>query len=262
MLKIIIAYGITVKYKWIIICLLKVAYMRKIDGSSNYLKNQIRKYLSRAMLSLLLGVFIFALTCYYHIVFQTQTISVIDAIGFVTSIVGLLIFRYYQHKYHVYKGGQQGEKIVIKTLANDLNDDYCLISGVYLRGGGGDIDHVVLGPTGVYVLETKNWSGKIVCNGDQWQRPGKQIKGCPSLQVKNNAQRVKRLLDLSPVFRKLDILVEGLIVFTNTHANLTINNPPVTILAIQQLSSYIKNQKHSHLTKEQIQQIAKQIKNA
>jgi uncharacterized membrane-anchored protein len=133
------------------------------------------------------------------------------------------------------------------------------MNGVYLKSGGGDIDHIVLGPTGIYVLETKNWSGKIICNDNQWQRPGKKIKNNPSIQAKNNAQKIKRVLDSSLLFRGHNIWVEGILVFTNTRANLSVNNPVVTVLRIQQLPDYIKNQKGNRLTKEQIQQIIKQI---
>ncbi|MDR0797824.1 MAG: NERD domain-containing protein [Nitrososphaerota archaeon] len=174
----------------------------------------------------------------------------------------MLIFRYYQHKYHIYKSGRQGEKTVIKKLTNKLNDEYTLINSVYLKKGGGDIDHIILGPTGIYVLETKNWSGKIICNGTQWQRPGKKLQNNPSVQVRNNTQKIKKMVDSSPLFQGLNIYVEGLIVFTNTHANLSINNSTVPVLRIQQLPDYIKNQKNNRLTKEQVQQIVKQIQDA
>jgi hypothetical protein len=236
--------------------------MRKIAGSSNYLKNQTRKYLSRAILSLLLFILIFTLTA-YSVIFKTQNINKIDIASFIIALIFLLTFRYYQHKYNVYKGGRQGEKTVIKTLTSRLDDEYYLLNGVYLKsGGGGDIDHIVLGPTGVYVLETKNWSGKIFCNGNHWQRPGKKVKRSPSLQVKNNTQKIKKIIDTSPISQRHNIWVEGLIAFTNKHANLSISNPTVTVLRIQQLPDYIKNQKGNRLTKEQIQQITKQIQNA
>ena len=80
---------------------------------------------------------------------------------------------YYLRKYHLYSGGWQGEKKVAKLLASSLSDDYYLINDLYLHGGGGDIDHIVLAPSGVFVLETKNWRGKITCNGDEWHRAGK-----------------------------------------------------------------------------------------
>jgi len=234
--------------------------MRKINGSSNYLKDQTKKYLSRTVLSLLFSVLTFALIC-YQIMFQTRTISNLEVMGFVAALVGLLIFRFYQHKYQIYTSGQQGENAVIKTLANSLNDDYYIINGVYLKNRGGDIDHIVLGPTGVYVLETKNWSGKIICNGDQWQRPGKKVKSKPSLQTKSYTQEIKRIINSSQISRRPDIWIEGLIVFTNARADLHVNNPTVPALRLQQLSNYIKNQKNNSLTKDQIQKIVMQIQN-
>jgi hypothetical protein len=235
--------------------------MRKIDAANNYLKNQSQKYLSRAILSFLLFSLFFGLTS-YRTLFQPRNIGIIEGIGFAVSLIMLITFQHYQRKYHIYKSGRQGEKAVIKTLTNNLNDDYYLLNGVYLKGGGGDVDHIILGPNGVYVIETKNWSGPIICNGDQWQRPRKKIKSSPSLQVKHNAQKVQKILSHSFTSYGHSVWVEGLLVFTNSHANLNINNPTVTILNLQQLSKHIKNQKNSCLTKEQIQKILKQIQNA
>jgi hypothetical protein len=236
--------------------------MRKIDGGSNYLRNQSQKYLIRAILSLLLFSLFFGLTS-YCILFQTQKIGVIEGIGFVTSQSVLLVtFQIYQRKYRIYKSGRQGEKTVINTLAHNLSDDYYLLNGIYLKTGGGDVDHIVLGPNGVYVIETKNWSGKIVCNGDQWQRPGTNVKSSPSLQVKRNTQKVQKIIDSSLIFQGYRVWAEGILVFTNAHSNLNISNPTVTVLKLQQLPKHIKNQESPILTKEQIQKILKQIQNA
>jgi len=235
--------------------------MRKIGLANSYLKNQSCKYLSRAILSFLLFSLLLILTG-YHAIFQTQNVSLVDGIGFVISLIWLVVFQYYQRKYHTYKGGRQGEKAVVNALTNSLSDEYYLINGVYLKGRGGDIDHIVLGPSGVYVLETKNWSGEIICHGDQWQRPGKKIKNSPSLQAKYNTQKVKKLIDPSHDFRGFKVWIEGLLVFTNTYADLCLNNPTVTVLRLQQLTSYIKKQENNRLTNEQIQKIIKQIQNA
>jgi hypothetical protein len=235
--------------------------MRKIATSNNnYLKSQTRQYISKAALSLLFFVLTFSLTCYL-IVFHTQSLGILELSGFTASLIALVVFRFYQRKYHRYRGGRQGERAVINALSSSLNDDYYLVNGAYLKGGGGDVDHIVLGPSGIYVLETKNWSGKIICNGDQWQRPGKKVKGSPSLQVKHNTQRVKKLVNTSHAFWSPNIWIEGLLVFTNNNANLSISNPTVTILKLPQLTSYIKRQEHNRLTKEQVQKIVKQLQN-
>jgi len=234
--------------------------MRKVNMDSHYLKNQSRKYLSRAVLFLLLFILLFSLTGYL-VLFKTENISTLEGAGFVTSLIMLILFRHYQQKYRIYESGRQGEKTVNNALTKNLGDEYCLINGAYLKGGGGDVDHILLGPSGVYVLETKNWSGKIVCHGDQWQRPGKKNKTNPSLQVKHNTQKIRHIINTIPTLQNCHVWVEGIIVFTNPHADLSINNPTVTILRLSQLIGHIKNQKNNHLTKEQVQQITKQIQN-
>ena len=119
-----------------------------------------------------------------------MSFGILEAAGFLLSLIPLAAFFFYQRKYRIYNGGLQGEKTVIKHLNKTLNDEYYLLNDVYMHNGGGDIDHIVLGPNGVFVLETKNWSGKITCNGDDWQRPGKHDMGSPSRQAKRNAAKI------------------------------------------------------------------------
>jgi hypothetical protein len=175
------------------------------------------------------------------------------------SLVPLGAFFYYLRKYRVYNGGWVGEKQVTKLLSSRLSDDYTLLNGLYLRDGGGDIDHVVLGPSGVFVLETKNWSGDVTCHGDEWQRAGKRgFKGSPSLQVKRNAAKIKRIIDSSPKLPR--IWVEGILVFTNNHATLHLSNPTVPILKLSQLPNYITTQQSQDgYTQQQLEEVAKEI---
>jgi hypothetical protein len=121
-----------------------------------------------------------------------------------------------------------------------LSDDYYLLNDLYLHEGGGDIDYIVLTPNGIFFLETKNWNGSISCNGDECQQAGKRnFPGSPSRQVKRNVAKIKQMIDVSPSLRPLDIWVEGIVVFTNNHANLHLNNPSVTILKLSQLPNHI-----------------------
>lgn len=212
--------------------------MRKMKGSGNYLKNQVRKNLAKAALSLLLFFIIFA---FFSLrVLLTLSLDIFEVAGLLISLAPLAGFYYFLRKYRIYSGGWEGEKHVTKLLSSKLSDDYILLNDLYLRNGGGDIDHVVLAPSGVFVLETKNWSGDITCHGDQWHRAGKQgFKGSPSRQVKRNAALIKQMIDYSPSFRALGIHVEGIVVFTNNNATLRINSPTVLILKLPQLPNHI-----------------------
>ncbi len=233
--------------------------MRKIKGSSSYLKNQVRKNLAKATLSALIFSAVFALLIYRILV--TLQVGILEEAGLIFLLAPMVSFYFYLRKYRIYRGGWQGEKQVAKLLTSKLNDDYYLLNDLYLRSGGGDIDHIVLGPNGVFVLETKNWSGNISCNGDEWQRVGKRnFSGSPSRQVKRNAAKIKQIIDNNPNLRTLGIWVEGIVVFTNNHAALHVNKPTVQILKLSQLSSYIIGFRSSlSISRDQLEAIGKDI---
>jgi hypothetical protein len=185
----------------------------------------------------------------------------LEEAGLVFLIAPLVTFYFYLRKYHIYSGGWQGEKRVAQLLSSKLNDDYYLLNDLYLRDGGGDIDHIVLGPSGVFVLETKNWSGNITCNGDDWQRAGKRnFSGSPSRQVKRNTTKIKQIIDNNPALRALGVFVEGIVVFTNNHSNLHVNNPSVPILNLSQLTQHITAYRSARsLSHQQLEAIGKEI---
>jgi len=58
--------------------------------------------------------------------------------------------------------GTVGETQVGSILAN-FPDEFCVING--LTTPFGDLDHVVVGSTGVFVLDTKNWRGIVSSDG-------------------------------------------------------------------------------------------------
>ena len=44
-----------------------------------------------------------------------------------------------------------------------------------LPDGKGNVDHLVMGPNGLFALETKNYSTIVKCSGDDWFVNGKKI---------------------------------------------------------------------------------------
>ena len=239
--------------------------MRKIKASSSYLKNQTRKNLAKATLCLIVfGVVLLAVIYLIIPLLQRglfQETGIVFLPGLIFMLAALIGFYYYLRKYHIYNGGYQGEKQVAKLLSNSLSDDYYLINDLYLREGGGDIDHVVLAPSGVFVLETKNWNGSISISGDEWHRGGKHDSASsPSRQVKRNAARIKNIIDSSPSLRSLGIWVEGIVVLTNRHATVHITNPTVPILKLQQLPNHLSTHGSTRrFSREQLEAIGKEL---
>jgi hypothetical protein len=63
--------------------------------------------------------------------------------------------------------GRLGERLVADLL-HRLPDDYWLINDITLGRTRGNIDHVIIGPCGVVVIETKRLAGRVRCWGDEW----------------------------------------------------------------------------------------------
>ena len=89
--------------------------------------------------------------------------------------------------------GKRGELAVTRALSA-LPDDYVLLNDLMLPNSGGNIDHFLIGPNGFFVIETKNFSANVKCDGDQWFVNGKPKRSL-SRQAKANAVAVRKNLE-------------------------------------------------------------------
>ncbi|XES77731.1 MAG: nuclease-related domain-containing protein [Candidatus Bathyarchaeia archaeon] len=211
--------------------------MRKLKSSNNYLRNQTWKNLSATILCIVGFVALVFLAAFEKLVGWSWPVDFFELAALLGSLVPLGGAFFFWGKYRVFKGGLEGEKRVAKTLSSALSNKFYLLSGVAF--GRGDVDQIVVGPNGVFVLETKNWSGKIGCSGDDWQRnKGGKFKGSPSMQLKRNVSQVKTVIGNSE-FKALNIPVVGILVFANRHADLHLNRPTVAVTKLDKLVRYI-----------------------
>ena len=168
---------------------------------------------------------------------------VLAIIGF---IIGLIFLNFYQN----YNKGAQGEAITRQALQK-LSDSYSLINDVNLSGGYGNIDHIILGSNGIFVIETKNYEGNIRCEGDVWYNYNEAWKGqkeyvikSPSKQVKRNALKLKQFIESENILNKsLRLWVDSIVVFSHDNVNISCKNSTTPILKVNQLCDYIKNKK-------------------
>lgn len=90
----------------------------------------------------------------------------------------LLAFTYYQYRKHDYGSnsflnGLKGEQSIAMLLKDALSDEYSVFCDVIVNPKFGNIDYVVVGPTGIFTLEVKSHRGDIGFNGSQLLRNGK-----------------------------------------------------------------------------------------
>lgn len=66
-----------------------------------------------------------------------------------------------QHE-SAFEQGALAERAVADSLARRTNSDRVItLHNRRMPGGRGDIDHVAVAPTGVWVIDTKDWKGKV-----------------------------------------------------------------------------------------------------
>jgi hypothetical protein len=101
--------------------------------------------------------------------------------------------------------GTTGENAVAHIL-KDFPEDFRVING--LTTPFGDLDHVVIGPTGVYIIDTKNWKGVVVADG----KGELLLNGKPTdkatvkplvARMMNVKEKIKTLCNLDPFFKAI-----------------------------------------------------------
>lgn len=68
----------------------------------------------------------------------------------------------------VWNAGGEGEQRVSDVLRRALNDEWVVVSGYKNRGG--EIDKILVGPSGALAIEIKFVNGRVSCDGDKWWR--------------------------------------------------------------------------------------------
>ena len=153
--------------------------------------------------------------------------------------------------------GAIGEHKVLKDLEN-LSDDYILINDfvctfyppIYNRQENDyiksiQIDHILISPSGIFLIETKNWSEHSL-NNLSLRSPVEQVKRTSFAIFRMLADKTSLLDQHHWGDRKIPI--RNLIVLINQKPNEEFQY--VKILTLKELRNYVEYFKHSFSTKE------------
>ncbi len=141
-----------------------------------------------------------------------------------------------------YRKGQEGEDRVVEIMRQSLDGNWRLFRNVILSGRNkGDIDAILVGPSGVWVLEVKSYSGEYRNIGDQWEyRKGnrwKRAESNPGRQAEDNAIRLSNALKVDGIKQ----WVTGVVVWANPESPLTLQNPATTVWPLDRLTDELGN---------------------
>jgi hypothetical protein len=136
--------------------------------------------------------------------------------------------------------GMRGERHVTEALKS-LPDDYVLLNYLMLPEGKGNVDHLLIGPNGLFVIETKCYSGIVRCEGDQWFVNDFRTRSL-SRQVKRNALRVRsHLVNVFYEHRQRLPFVVALVVFVKPAQPLRLDQPAIPVLKLEELAQFVRS---------------------
>lgn len=108
--------------------------------------------------------------------------------------------------------GLKGESHVGLEIQKTLSDDYTIYRNAIIRREYGDIDFILIGPTGIFILEVKSHNGLIKLEGNQLIRNGNKLEKDFLKQARGKALALHNFLKDR---LQVDIFVIPVVVFAN-----------------------------------------------
>ena len=213
-------------------------------------RSKANSYRNKSVVCLLVGVVLFFLSFGY-------------ALFFIFAIISIAIGAYFWKKTETWHIGAEGEEAVIRALEH-LDSSFRVFHDIVLPGERQNIDHVVVGPAGTFVLETKNLHGIIKCYEDNWSRKKVGRRGTiypanignPSKQAKRNAVVLKNWLQSE----NIDVgYIVAVVVFTNEDTKLKLVKPTVKVVHVDDLLGVFNSKSNFKMTNENIESVSAKL---
>ena len=206
--------------------------MAKIYGeSSQYLVERDRRY--RKLAWYCLSLLVISLGYFLSLLKSRPTLTS----AFVSATLFIIVIFYINKKGEEflnisdnYYHGRKGEYAIFYELKK-LSDDYLVFQDIKIPNGKGNIDFVVLGPTGIFTIEVKSHHGRITFNGQDL--------------LINNHQFEKNVLEQA-ILQSLnlhhfilgksnrDCFINSILVFSNKYANMKFGIKPIKNVCVVQ----------------------------
>lgn len=219
-------------------CYFNLSMARFYKKKNKYLLGQELRYASLVVL-----VCIGLIVCFYLLGVLFKRLSTdfltVALSYFTVFVIFVVLFKKMRKQFFLYRAGRRGEMRIAKELKK-LPDSYNVFAGVDLDGRG-DVDFLVIGPSGIYAVEAKNHSGRIGFDGRNITRNSRKLDDKDILwQVKDNAMKIKKHI-ISGMSEKH--FVDAVLVFSNKHARIVFDNKEevreTKVLQTEQLNEYI-----------------------
>ncbi|WP_353894593.1 nuclease-related domain-containing protein [Proteinivorax hydrogeniformans] len=173
---------------------------------------------------------------------------------YVLSVIPIIFSVYQFNKGLFLNHGIRGEKVVLKKLKK-LPNDYIVYNDITINNNGdkAQIDHLVIGPKGVFCIETKNMKGDISGREEDhnWVQRKTGKKGGVYFQkffnpCKQNGRHVYKLKGYLNRNRLSHVWVQSVVVFIKKRSSKLDVDSNTPVLKDEDLLKFIHNYKNQH----------------
>jgi hypothetical protein len=239
---------------------------RVLGGPARYVtKQSIKKYqlqfltifFAAYFVALILGFFLGFNFQKYPYVQIASLIFVVAAAVVARSVINKIIDNL-EKKRIDFRQGAAGEALVGYILES-LPNDYVVIHGLKPTSRYGDIDHVVIGPSGVYAIDTKNWKGIVTADGKgELLLNGKPTK---KPEAKNLTRTILSIREGIKVLFELNLYIRGVLAFPAARVEARWGSTGhVHCVTDEKLYEYIfERKKEKKLSKKEIESISQAL---
>jgi membrane protein DedA with SNARE-associated domain len=155
------------------------------------------------------------------------------------------------------KYGDEGEKNTAHQLRY-IGKEYRVLNSRRIHAGGGtqEFDHIVVGPNGVFHIDSKHWSGEIKFTETGVERSKEGHSEDPTSQLYRHEHVMKELRNSHHI--QTDVV--GILCFTHPSSHLIGKSPAFATVKVDRLLHTIKNYKSKKtLGRDTVLQIEKLI---
>lgn len=122
------------------------------------------------------------------------SVSQVGILFFLVAVAAAILLAWGDRRLGNYLKGAKGEEWVAHELAF-LSSEYTVFNGLRMSGGKQNFDHIVVGPAGVFIVETKNWKGSVEFRDGKLYAGGKEPSRPPLKQVKAATAELVSFMD-------------------------------------------------------------------
>lgn len=156
-----------------------------------------------------------------------------------------------------FRKGADGEELTADALSS-LPETYSVFHDLTHPSIRGNIDHLVVGPTGVFVLETKNWTGMVTLSGQGTLMIDSQHDhSSEGKAVLGRAVEMKKKIE---ALSNIDTFVQAVMVFPKASVNITSDTHcALYVQRLDKLEDFLKKPSPRPLSSTQVSTITRDL---